>query len=344
MLVRMLPQEWSTPRLSLRPPVRDDAVAIFSGWTTDANATRYLTWRPHRRPEDTRQFVDRCIEAWRGQALRVWVITRYNEPGPIGMIEVRVDGYRAELGYVLAPPAWGHGYMTEVVQTVTQMALHEIPVARVAAVCDVDNGASARVLEKSGLLREARLRRYIVHPNISDEPRDVYLYARTRPLRASMLAQDVLDVLAALADRNTPIWIGGGWGIDALLGEQTREHADLDVACRAEHEATILETLAMLGYRVVLDYRPARVAVADDDGREIDLHPVRFDAHGIGVLPGLRGEHFDYPPDGFATGLIGGQSVACLSVAQQLRFHTGYQLRDHERQDLANLRTAFGST
>jgi hypothetical protein len=28
--------------------------------------------------------------------------------------------------------------------------------------------------------REGRLARFIVHPNLSDEPRDVYLYAATR--------------------------------------------------------------------------------------------------------------------------------------------------------------------
>jgi ribosomal-protein-alanine N-acetyltransferase len=48
------------------------------------------------------------------------------------------------------------------------------------AVCDVENVASARVLEKAGLLWEGTLRRYILHPNVSPEPRDAHLYARTR--------------------------------------------------------------------------------------------------------------------------------------------------------------------
>jgi Acetyltransferase (GNAT) domain len=61
----MLPHEWSTRRLSLRPPCAEDAKAIFQGWPTDATVTRYLSWRPHRRLEDTREFVERCLEAWR---------------------------------------------------------------------------------------------------------------------------------------------------------------------------------------------------------------------------------------------------------------------------------------
>jgi len=340
----MLPENWSTPRLKLRPPREDDAEEIFNGWATDADATRYLTWRPYQQLEDTRHFISNCIDAWRGQARCTWVIARYEQDEPIGMVELRVDGLGASLGYVLARGAWGQGYMTEVVQTLTQMALHEIPVARASAVCDVDNVASARVLEKSGLLREGRLRRYIVHPNVSDEPRDVYLYARTRPLRACMLAEDVLTVVAALADRNVPVWIAGGWGIDALLGEQTREHADVDLAFRADDEPTLLDVLARLGYRIVLDYRPARIALADAEGREVDVHPVRFDTLGFGVQDGLHGEVFHYPPQAFTVGSIAHQPVPCLTAEQQVRFHSGYELREHDRQDLARLRTAFEST
>jgi RimJ/RimL family protein N-acetyltransferase len=44
----------------------------------------------------------------------------------------------------------------------------------------VENIASARVMEKAGMAREGLLRRYVVHPNISAEPRDAYLYAVVR--------------------------------------------------------------------------------------------------------------------------------------------------------------------
>jgi hypothetical protein len=48
------------------------------------------------------------------------------------------------------------------------------------AFCDVKNTASARVLEKLGMLRESLLRRWIIHPNISPEPGDCYVYAKAR--------------------------------------------------------------------------------------------------------------------------------------------------------------------
>ena len=54
------------------------------------------------------------------------------------------------------------------------------PIHRVWAVCDVENRGSARVLEKVGMQREAILRKWLVHPNISPIPRDCYCYAIVR--------------------------------------------------------------------------------------------------------------------------------------------------------------------
>jgi len=341
----MLPEHLDTPRLRLRPPHPIDAQSMFEGWTRDEAVARYLSWKPHCALDETSEFINRCMDAWRGAGRGagrgVWVITQYEEDVPIGLIELRLDGYRAEVGYLLGRAVWGRGYMTEAVQTLVHLAFDELSVSRVWGICDVDNSASARVLEKAGMVREGVLRRYAMHPNVSDEPRDVYLYARTRPLHASMKALDVLTVLAVLGEQNAPVWVCGGWGIDALIGEQTREHADLDLTVRADCEPIAIETLARLGYRIVLDHRPTRLAMADDDGHEVDLHPVVFDAHGSGVQAGLHGSSFHYPVDAFARGTIAGKLVPCLSVEQQARFHAGYPPRPKDQQDLARLAAQF---
>jgi lincosamide nucleotidyltransferase A/C/D/E len=148
-------------------------------------------------------------------------------------------------------------------------------------------------------------------------------------------------VLAAASARSLQVWVAGGWGIDALLGEQTRPHDDLDLAHRIEDEPALLQALGQLGYRIVLDYRPARIAVADDAGHEVDLHPVRFDALGVGVQVGFHGEVFHYPANCFTTGSIGNVPVACLTAEQQRRFHRGYELRERDREDLARLNATF---
>jgi len=72
------------------------------------------------------------------------------------------------------------GYMTEAVAGIIDWALKQESVYRVWAVCDVENLASAQVLEKAGMQREGILRRWTMHPNRSDEPRDCYCCAITK--------------------------------------------------------------------------------------------------------------------------------------------------------------------
>jgi len=96
------------------------------------------------------------------------------------MIACRVREHAADIGYVLSRSLWGRGYMTEAANAVVEWAINLDFVYRVWAVCDVENKASARVLEKVGMQREGILRRYIVHPHVSPEPRDCFVYSKIR--------------------------------------------------------------------------------------------------------------------------------------------------------------------
>ena len=58
------PQRIETERLVLRKPRREDVPAIFEGWAQDQEVTRYLTWRPHERIEQTQEFLQRCLSSW----------------------------------------------------------------------------------------------------------------------------------------------------------------------------------------------------------------------------------------------------------------------------------------
>ena len=70
--------------------------------------------------------------------------------------------------------------MTEALRAVADWALAQPGIWRIGDVCDVDNRASARVMEKAGMSCEGRLRRWGIHPCISPEPRDCLSYARVR--------------------------------------------------------------------------------------------------------------------------------------------------------------------
>jgi ribosomal-protein-alanine N-acetyltransferase len=173
-------EQLMTERLVLRPPRDEDARVMFERWTQDPEVTRYLTWRPHASVGQAEAFVQGSISAFREGKRLPFVITLKQEDLPIGIIELRLEAFMASFGYVLARSVWGQGYMTEAARELVCQTLALSCIWRVWAVCDVENPASARVLEKAGLQREGMLRRYMIHPNLSPDPRDVYLYARVR--------------------------------------------------------------------------------------------------------------------------------------------------------------------
>lgn len=171
------PEIFETDRLRLRRPVIEDAEAIFAEYAQDLEVTMYLTWKPTGKLEDTREHLRASATAWREGTAFGWVVLRKEDNQLLGAVGVRVDGHKVELGYVLAKRFWGKGYMTEAVRAVVNWAISEREVYRIWAVCDVENPASARVMEKVGMKREGILRRWTMHPNRSDEPRDCYCYA-----------------------------------------------------------------------------------------------------------------------------------------------------------------------
>ena len=174
------PTTFTTPRLFLRAPVSADADAIFHAYAQDPEVTRYLVWRPHRDLTETRAFIERCLSSWQQQTEFTYVITDQHATQLFGMLSLRISGFAASLGYVLRRAAWGQGIMPEAAGSVTDWALAQPTIYRAWAICDYENRASARVLEKIGMQREGLMRRGVLHPNLSDEPRECWLYARVK--------------------------------------------------------------------------------------------------------------------------------------------------------------------
>ena len=176
------PRRIETPRLVLRPPAVADAEAIYTEYASDPLVTHFLTWPPHASLEETREFLDRLLTNPNEPGVdHRWAIEPREERGrAVGMIGVRLQPPRADLGYVLGRRFWGRGLMTEAVRAVADWALSQPELHRVWAVCDVDNPASARVMEKAGMQYEGRLRRWSLHPNVSAVPRDCLCYSRVK--------------------------------------------------------------------------------------------------------------------------------------------------------------------
>ncbi len=149
-----------------------------------------------------------------------------------------------------------------------------------------------------------------------------------------MHLKEVTEILADLREAGCRAWVAGGWGVDALVGGQTRPHRDLDLAMDGGDVPSAIVALEQRGYRVETDWRPVRVDLACVGVGWVDVHPVVFDQDGHGRQAGSEGACFDYPPTAFDTGSLGATQVACLSRQQQLTFHTGYEPRPVDLHDL----------
>jgi lincosamide nucleotidyltransferase A/C/D/E len=168
----------------------------------------------------------------------------------------------------------------------------------------------------------------------TDEEAGLYVCERPGVTTADVLA--VLDALAGLR-----VWLDGGWGVDALLGEQNRPHRDLDLAVDSAQLAEVERRLSGLGFEESEDGfpgRPARVVFQDRHGHVVDLHPLAFDTAGDGWQSLPDGSRGRYPADGLrGRGWIGPLRVPCLTAALQARHHEGYVWSERDQADMTRL-------
>ena len=175
------PRSLRTARLLLRAPVIEDAAVLFAQYTSKPHIPKYMSWVAHTHVDQTIAFVKHCIAGWADGSNFEYVIElEGNVQNPIGMIGMHPKAHGVTLGYVIAEEFWNQGITSEALKALVDWSLAQSGVYRAQAFCDVENPASAKVMEKAGMTYEGTLHRYFVHPNLSDEPRDSLMYAKVR--------------------------------------------------------------------------------------------------------------------------------------------------------------------
>ena len=154
-----------------------------------------------------------------------------------------------------------------------------------------------------------------------------------------MTASDVVEIVQLLTQNHIDVCIDGGWGVDALLGEQTRTHSDLDIAVQHGDVPQVRALLEARGYKDVPrdDTRDCNFVLGDNQGHEVDVHSYTFDPEGNHVYG------VEYPADSLTgTGSVNGYPVRCISPEWMVKFHTGYELDDNDYLDVRALCQRFG--
>ncbi|MDR1764883.1 MAG: hypothetical protein LBR77_02045 [Lachnospiraceae bacterium] len=154
-----------------------------------------------------------------------------------------------------------------------------------------------------------------------------------------MESDAVLELYNHFNDCGITVWIDGGWGVDALLGRQTREHSDLDIAVSRQDAGKLRALLESKGFREVgrADSTAYVFFMQNDSGQGVDVHVFEYDEAGNNTYG------IPYPFGSLTgTGFIGGQAVNCVNPAAMFEFKTGYAPKEKDRQDVRALCDKFG--
>jgi lincosamide nucleotidyltransferase A/C/D/E len=159
-----------------------------------------------------------------------------------------------------------------------------------------------------------------------------------------MAASDVVEILDLLEARGIAVWLNGGWGVDALLGHQTREHEDLDITISASDAQAYADLMRELGFTTFRIDNDFNWVLVDHGGRLVDVHLVDFSEtrqseqgvtiYGPAGLPFKIGSLEGH-------GEISGRQVKCETAEFQVWGHTRYTPDENDYRDVLALCNAF---
>lgn len=160
-----------------------------------------------------------------------------------------------------------------------------------------------------------------------------------------MSADEVVALVDHLEAQGIVYQINGGWGVDALVGSQTREHSDVDVFVDSFAFAQVADWLLARGYTEEQDFLPVSVwyvQLTDDRLNRVDLHPMVLDDEGNGYQSGEHERYFHHRADTRTHGTIAGRSVVVGNRDHLISLHQGYQLQESDLHNLMQLEKLRG--
>lgn len=169
----------NTARLLLRPYTLADAPAVHR-IVSDREVAATTLRIPHPYPDNGAVEWLKSIEPkWADGSAAVFAITlpaTHEIVGTIGLV-ITPEHRHAEMGYIIARPHWGNGYVTEAAAAVLRFAFETLNLNRIFAHHMTHNPASGTVMRKIGMRYEGTMRGHVIKWG---EVRDIAFYGITR--------------------------------------------------------------------------------------------------------------------------------------------------------------------
>jgi lincosamide nucleotidyltransferase A/C/D/E len=163
-------------------------------------------------------------------------------------------------------------------------------------------------------------------------------------MTSEMSPEALVELLQLFESAGIDAWLDGGWGVDALIGSQTRPHKDVDIILRVADLPRLLKTLGSRSFEIKPGGADSNFVLEDSCGLEVDVHAIVFDRDGNGVYRMQDGSDWIFPAEGFKSrGGVQGIAVRCLSPETQVLCHAhGYVPIEKDLRDMELLRAHLG--
>ena len=153
-----------TDRLILRRLELSDAQTVFSHWLSDERVSDNRINPAHKTVSETIERLDKIVSQYGSKEFCYWGIELKAKGELIGEIDLydfdNATG-NCEVSYSLGYQWWNHGYGTEALRAVVEFSFRRMNVHKIAAVHNVDNPASGKIMRKVGMLQEGVIRHMI---------------------------------------------------------------------------------------------------------------------------------------------------------------------------------------
>jgi hypothetical protein len=130
----------------------------------------------------------------------------------------------------------------------------------------------------------------------------------------------IRNVIAVTQAADIPVWLFGGWGLDARIGRITREHGDIEFWLERIHAGRSKAALVEAGATALTTQPPAESCEFTWD--DVPFSTAYFDRQPDGSLSQVLGRWSDwrFPPGSFGDerGTLDGTPVRAMSVAGML--------------------------
>ena len=150
---------------------------------------------------------------------------------------------------------------------------------------------------------------------------------------------DVKQILRLAMEAEIKVFLDGGWGVDALIGYETRTHNDIDIFVEKKDYHKFIQIIKDNGfYEIKMEYTTTSHTVWEDENKRIiDLHCFEYTDDDKILYEGNC-----FPLETFTgRGKVEDIEVSCIEPYSQVMFHLGYEFDENDMHDVKLLCETF---